>query len=509
MAAGSATFQDRTLNKVAVCSAVFAGFAYVGYSYARTAFCRKLSRRHGAYDDDSQEVSRMVFRRLSQTSQTDALSSPWEGKSGGRPFVRPKSVQARIRELNLRARQFSDAFVAIQSSGGGLDNGVSRTHAMHTHHSLQCSPWSSPRLLSPVDVRGLTGSVSTENLTGLPHHASPTRPKWRRQSLRRKRHSFQQPLDGEEEECMEVEVQEENEQQRRTRMEKETREMYSNSKEQLIERLRTLMDRGRLLSPFEAKTLVALLCAEDTALLERTLVTIANCATFTLNVDLLRDAGCIVRLCSLLTSNDERIKLAAVQTLGNVLLAPESILQAQTCLPPLLDNVNTRDPDDPLLLASLVVLTNVATLSTWHGAISPVISRLYALVDCGALQVQLQALRLLVNLSCNKDMILQLLAAEGPQQLLQLVSVATDRAVLLRVLTLLATLAAHAAECSISAADLPGSAAAESSMFTRLLGDDVRGTLTATATDISRYHPDPEVRRQANRLRISLACPRP
>jgi len=45
--AAGATFQDRTFNKVAVCSAVFAGFAYVGYSYAKTAFCRKLGRRHG------------------------------------------------------------------------------------------------------------------------------------------------------------------------------------------------------------------------------------------------------------------------------------------------------------------------------------------------------------------------------------------------------------------------------------------------------------------------------
>lgn len=44
--AAGGSLQDRTLNKVALCSAVFAGFAYVGYSYAKTAFCRKLARRH-------------------------------------------------------------------------------------------------------------------------------------------------------------------------------------------------------------------------------------------------------------------------------------------------------------------------------------------------------------------------------------------------------------------------------------------------------------------------------
>ena len=40
-AAGS---QDKTVNKVALCSAIFAGFAYVGYSAVRTAFGKKGKR---------------------------------------------------------------------------------------------------------------------------------------------------------------------------------------------------------------------------------------------------------------------------------------------------------------------------------------------------------------------------------------------------------------------------------------------------------------------------------
>jgi len=41
----SAASGDKTVNKVALCSAIFAGFAYVGYSVVRTAFNRKLGRR--------------------------------------------------------------------------------------------------------------------------------------------------------------------------------------------------------------------------------------------------------------------------------------------------------------------------------------------------------------------------------------------------------------------------------------------------------------------------------
>lgn len=45
--ANSTPAADKTVNKVALCSAIFAGFAYVGYSVVRTAFCRKLGRREG------------------------------------------------------------------------------------------------------------------------------------------------------------------------------------------------------------------------------------------------------------------------------------------------------------------------------------------------------------------------------------------------------------------------------------------------------------------------------
>lgn len=38
----SASATDRTVNKVALCSAIFAGAAYVGYSVVRQAFGRQL-----------------------------------------------------------------------------------------------------------------------------------------------------------------------------------------------------------------------------------------------------------------------------------------------------------------------------------------------------------------------------------------------------------------------------------------------------------------------------------
>lgn len=134
----ASTSGDKTVNKVALCSAIFAGFAYVGYSVVRTAFCRKLGKRRdsegtfcqishiqiltrvliSAYHHDDPLGPRMYFRRLSQTTQTDCLLGNLDMGHSGRVILRPMSVQDRIRDLNMRARQFTDTMLAIQGGAG-------------------------------------------------------------------------------------------------------------------------------------------------------------------------------------------------------------------------------------------------------------------------------------------------------------------------------------------------------------------------------------------------------
>lgn len=137
MALNPTSGNDHTMNKVAVCSAIFAGFAYVGYSVARNAFGRRLSRRNDDGEFWRSNVSlrhhrtsylpsvcigyqhedrRLYFRRLSQTTQTDVLLGNLDvSDTAGRVFLRPMNVQQRIKELNLRARMFADTMMAIQT----------------------------------------------------------------------------------------------------------------------------------------------------------------------------------------------------------------------------------------------------------------------------------------------------------------------------------------------------------------------------------------------------------
>lgn len=62
--------------------------------------------------------ARLYFRRLSQTTQTDALLGNLDVSNSGKIVLRPLSVQERIRELNFRARHFADTMLALQGNGG-------------------------------------------------------------------------------------------------------------------------------------------------------------------------------------------------------------------------------------------------------------------------------------------------------------------------------------------------------------------------------------------------------
>lgn len=72
--------------------------------------------------------ARLYFRRLSQTTQTDALLGNLDVSNSGKIVLRPLSVQERIRELNFRARHFADTMLALQGNGGA---------GRHSSRSLQ------------------------------------------------------------------------------------------------------------------------------------------------------------------------------------------------------------------------------------------------------------------------------------------------------------------------------------------------------------------------------------
>ena len=318
--------QDRTANRVALCSAIFAGFAYVGYAVVRPFFGgRKINNGFfrnendclGLEYDSSERKGKVYMRRLSGSSchgypggrkELMAAAAAMEnGNDDGIPtgincVFRPLSVRERLRELNLNAMAFADTLLILHGK-----------KPLRGHRSLQSSPFHSPtRILSPLDIN--RHFLMYEDPAAMDNDDSaldnPSTPRLSRRSSRRNlsRRSLANSVVNlsEEQQGEAVAV---------------AQSLLSEREGELTRRLESFQSsRPRELTPYESKSLVALLHSTDKEKISRTLVTISNCAAFTRNQDLLREAGLLVLLPSLLTDTDLNVKMAAVKAASNLAL---------------------------------------------------------------------------------------------------------------------------------------------------------------------------------------------
>ena len=84
----------------------------------------------------------------------------------------------------------------------------------------------------------------------------------------------------------------------------------------------------------------------------------------------------------------------------------------QEYIPALIDFASSSDNSESVKLSSLQALTNLSVTSSYHAPYTQVVQSLYEQLDKGAGPIRMQALKLLVNLSSNPDMVPHLLAAK-------------------------------------------------------------------------------------------------
>ena len=84
----------------------------------------------------------------------------------------------------------------------------------------------------------------------------------------------------------------------------------------------------------------------------------------------------------------------------------------QACVPTLVDISLDKDTGETVCLSSLQALTNLSVTPDHHGHYTRLVSRLYEFFSEESTGLQLQALKILINLSCNPDMVPHLLAAK-------------------------------------------------------------------------------------------------
>ena len=279
--------QDKTANRVAICSAIFAGFAYVGYAVVRKVLGREVRAEEpsggvmGFFRNDQDllgleyepsDQGRVFLRRLSGSQAGGRAAESFLDAQGRglHSVLRPLSVRERIRELNLGAMAFTDTLLILHGKKPRLSG----------PRSLPSSTLHSPtRIFSPGDLEldFLAAREEQERRGG--HDANdnsvPGSPKLSRHPSRRSlaRRSLASSV-------VSLSMAEQEEADSRAES------LCLEKEEELTRRLEGFQTgRVRELTPYESRSLVALLHCQDRQKIVRTLVTVSSCAAFTRNQD--------------------------------------------------------------------------------------------------------------------------------------------------------------------------------------------------------------------------------
>ncbi|KAI8502115.1 armadillo repeat-containing protein 10 [Branchiostoma belcheri] len=178
------------------------------------------------------------------------------------------------------------------------------------------------------------------------------------------------------------------------------------------------------LSSSQVAFLFALLRSENPGVVERTLRTISNLAAFTSNQNVMRESGLLKAVVDTLQRSDDSpgIQACCCQALSNLAMNVENQPVVRSCLPFVVSKLVRSAKNDATTFPSLNLLTNMTVLDDHHHHVYPAAPKLLQLSvkEEEASTVQLQSLKVLVNLSCNQTSIETLLHSPVPPQFLAL-----------------------------------------------------------------------------------------
>ncbi|KAL5014415.1 hypothetical protein ScPMuIL_008685 [Solemya velum] len=261
------------------------------------------------------------------------------------------------------------------------------------------------------------------------------------------------------------------------------------SEEEIKNALLTSQTSPEALSPGHAEVLVRLLSHPSVPLQQSALGNISRCAVFTPNQNILRENGCLPKLSDLLEEQTETLHggyrssesqvMALTTAVTNMAMNEKNHKQLGNCVPSLVNLSLEEETGESVCLTSLQALTNLSVTSQHHGHYTRLVQRLYELLDTQNTGVKLQALKILVNLSCNVDMVPHLLAAKAPDCILDLLGHEADERMVLRWTTLLANILRLVHEKQLTQSSLPTDDKAPSpeTMFSALYSVSKKGQL--------------------------------
>lgn len=167
----------------------------------------------------------------------------------------------------------------------------------------------------------------------------------------------------------------------------------------------------------------------------RILVTLGNAAAFTTNQNLIREVEGIPIIAGFLSDPSAEVRVQTLNALNNLCMNIPNQEQIKVYVPQVLELIEMSPVNSDLQLGALRLLTNLSVTDAHQHLMKKSVTLLLSLLVVSNEALQVQALKVLVNLSSNPDMMDDIVQAQAPASVMLLFDQRTAPAVLLRLLT--------------------------------------------------------------------------
>lgn len=223
------------------------------------------------------------------------------------------------------------------------------------------------------------------------------------------------------------------------------------------------------------------------------LLTLGNTAAFTINQDLIRELGGLHVIAGFLSDPVPEVRVQTLNALNNLSMNLRNQELLKVYVPQVLELIEMSPVNSDLQLAALRLLTNLSVTDNHQHLLRGSVTLLLSLLVVCNEALQIQVLKVLVNLSSNPHMMDDIVQAQVPASVVLLFDGRTSSAVLLRLLTFAGNLKAWRPSALV-AEDLRR----RQDCLYRVLLDESSQLHSRLVQLLS--HPDGEVRAQVARI---------
>ncbi|XP_006789567.1 armadillo repeat-containing protein 10 [Neolamprologus brichardi] len=167
----------------------------------------------------------------------------------------------------------------------------------------------------------------------------------------------------------------------------------------------------------------------------RILLTLGNSAAFTVNQNLIREFEGIHIIAGFLSDPAPEVRVQTLNALNNLCMNIQNQEQIKVYVPQVLELIEMSPVNSDLQLGALRLLTNLSVTDKHQHLLKESVTLLLSLLVVSNEALQVQTLKVLVNLSSNPDMMDDIVQAQAPASVVLLFDERTAPAVLLRLLT--------------------------------------------------------------------------